>query len=244
MSYIRIFFICVANILICINIGFAQNNDAYMISDFIESGLFPNQYGYMCQDSSCLDYSAIDEFPASFDRIQAAFPGAVNRYYEHAPEFRKYVFGYIPSESASVPLCFENENLFYSYWIASDGIFCVIWEEAFIGKGIDFAAGKSFYFNLPPKQVTVPHNGQTVYEMIDNLGLVFSVDNIILPNQILRFTVQFKRIIYGLFTPEGLTLKCCLVGPDEHFLFDLTPLAKHNLKHIQDYVNATENLSY
>ena len=85
MSYIRIFFICVANILICINIGFAQNNDAYMISDFIESGLFPNQYGYMCQDSSCLDYSAIDEFPASFDRIQAAFPGAVNRYYEHAP---------------------------------------------------------------------------------------------------------------------------------------------------------------
>lgn len=244
MSYIRVFFICIVNVLICMNIGFAQSNESYMLSDFIQSGLFPNQYGYMCQDTSRLDYSAIDEFPASYDQIQTAFPGAINRYYEHASEFRKHVFSYIPSESTSLPLCYENEHLLYSYWIASDGIFCVIWEEAFIHEGIDFAAGKSFYFNWPPKQATVPSKGQTVYEMIDSLGLVFSVDNILLPNWILRFTGQFKRIIYGLFTSDGLTLQCCLVGPDEQFLFDLTSLAKNDLRGVQDYVNATEDLSF
>ena len=134
------------NIIIGIHIGYTETAESYEIKDFINSGLFPNQYGVMSTDPSRLTSGSIEEFPADYDRINSAFQGAVEQYYSQAATIRKSIFGYNPSETTNVPICYDNEELLYSYWIATDGVFCVIWQEAFINGKIDFAAGRAFYF--------------------------------------------------------------------------------------------------
>lgn len=235
--------IILLNTIIGIHMGYAETVESYEIKDFISSGLFPNQYGVMSTAPSCLTCPTSEALPADYDSINAAFQGAVERYYPQAARIRKSIFGYNPSETTNVPISYDNKELLYSYWIATDGVFCVIWQEAFVDNGtIDFAAGRAFYFSRPSDSATISNKIDNVYDLIEEYGIVFSLDNLMVPNWLLSFTMHFHRVIYGECTSDGFVLKCCLVRSDRKILLDITPILGREFKELSRYINALEDI--
>lgn len=71
--------------MMCIRISFAE--EGYHIKDFTESKLFADQFG-------CIPYDSVNGYhtAATYEEITKEFPGAVDRYYECAPEIRRILY--------------------------------------------------------------------------------------------------------------------------------------------------------
>lgn len=127
--------------LMCIGCSFAAGAKAYCLNDFIQSKCFADQFGRIQCDSANGFYPA-----ATYEEIAKAFPGAVDRYDERAPEIRQILYR-IPAKMGESSNAWSNSSLLYSYWKAEDGVFVVVWEGNASMGGEGLVAGRTFSFS-------------------------------------------------------------------------------------------------
>lgn len=207
--------------------GYAE---CYSLSDFVDSGLFPNQFGntgYRESDGT----EVFARIPGSYNEINKAFPGAIEFSYPQAVELRKLVFRREITDQKRNP---ENSELLYSYWRVNTGVFCVIWREAYMTDGSDYVAGRSFFVSLDEKEKDSP-NKKSVQTLSATNNFMFSLESIHFPNMVNWFTGKYSRLVCGRFTDDGLSLKCYLIKSDGSIVMDITWLYRWKLKVFEDY---------
>ena len=97
MKRMKVLIICI--MMMCIRISFAE--EGYHIKDFTESKLFADQFG-------CIPYDSVNGYhtAATYEEITKEFPGAVDRYYECAPEIRRILY--------RIPLKIGESSVYWS----------------------------------------------------------------------------------------------------------------------------------
>ena len=66
-------------------------------------------------------------------------------------------------------------------------------------------------------------------------NFVFSLESIHFPNAINWITGKYSRLLCGLFSPDGLELKCYLIKADGSIVMDITWWYGRKLKLFEEY---------
>lgn len=241
MKKLGILLICI--VMICIKLSLAEEicGIEYCLQDFIDSKLFADRFGR-------IQYDALSGYhhAATYEEIIRVFPGAIDRYYDRAPEIRQILYR-IPSENGAVSNYWSNSKLLYSYWKAIDGIFVVIWEGNNSMSDVGLVAGRTLYFSSL-KGLTPLQNDICICQENDLTMLhpnVIKRSSVYLGNSIIDVFMEklFPEQIYCLAYSEekGFYLKCYLFWESEcTTITDCTFIIEDEIKALMEYVNEVE----
>lgn len=239
MKRMKVLIICI--MMMCIRISFAE--EGYHIKDFTESKLFADQFG-------CIPYDSVNGYhtAATYEEITKEFPGAVDGYYECAPEIRRILYR-IPLKIGESSVYWSNSRILYSYWKAVDGVFIVIWEGNNSISNVGLVAGRSFYFTSLKELVPLQLEDQINYEneILNYQKNLVEKSPVYLSNNTIDVIIEdvIPTQVYCVAYNEnrGIYLKSYFLWKGRHIrVSDCTFLIEDEMEELVKYINKVEGM--